>query len=374
MPNSFVWFRYLVFALPQIIQVDSFVIFVGASSLVAVFTIIFVEVGRREAFTCRVWFDCLWSGFLFLLNISAASVVTALMPSQMCRRTSKLSSEACTSTKVLQGFTWLFTILLFSYFVTIFITVFIRSGSDSRLWYYSIYDISSYNRHNSNARLQSPPTSPMPRMSSLKRFIKPPSISSIIAPRPQRPNTNAVENIMPYAYRSGLSPDYQIEHFQFPARLPRQAPDLQRPPIAAGAGPKNLYPEYLRSSLTPNQPTQPQNTHRSSIVSGDGLSPHESPPPLGVWPRPDIMTQASRRSHRITPQAQTGITTRVASMRLVTESEARPGVSILDAGDPRSRPTGPRTRAGSNSMGNSISVNRPPDLDLSNLSTLRPNR
>ncbi|KAJ3735418.1 hypothetical protein DFJ43DRAFT_1057388 [Lentinula guzmanii] len=408
MPNFFIWFRYLVFALSivcsaviasvsvwnlgfahqasksltQVVQVDSFVVFVGAFSLVGVFTIIFIEVGRTNAFTSRIWFDCLWSGFLFLLNISAASVVTALMPSQMCKNTVELPSDACTSTKVIQGFTWLITILLLVYFLTIFITVFIRSGSDSRLWWYSIYDISTYDRSNSSTRLQSPPSSPMPRMSSLKRLIKPPSILPIAAPRPQRPTINTVANIMPYAYRSGLSPDYQIEHFQFPIRPPPQTQresGTQRLPTIAGAGPKNLYPEYLRSSLPPNSSNQrvtsASNTYRTSAVPGNGFPPHpqESPPPLGNWPRPDIMTQASRRSHRITPKAQAGVPTRVASITLDPESEAIPGVSS-PVSDSRSKPTGPRTRAGSNSMGDSMSAGRPPPLDLTGISAFRPNR
>lgn len=64
---------------------------------------IFAEVGRTNVFTTRIWFDCLWSGLFFLLNISmifdknlsettltwypsgAASVITALLPSQMCK-------------------------------------------------------------------------------------------------------------------------------------------------------------------------------------------------------------------------------------------------------------------------------------------------
>ncbi|KAJ3987158.1 hypothetical protein F5890DRAFT_864102 [Lentinula detonsa] len=399
MPNFFIWFRYLVFALSivcsaviasvsvwnlgfahQASKLDSFVVFVGAFSLVGVFTIIFIEVGRTNAFTSRIWFDCLWSGFLFLLNISAASVVTALMPSQMCKI--ELPSEACTSTKVIQGFTWLITILLLVYFLTIFITVFIRSGSDSRLWWYSIYDISTYDRSNSSTRLQSPPSSPMPRMSSLKRLVKPLPILSIAAPRPQRPTINTVANIMPYAYRSGLSPDYQIEHFQFPVRPPPQTQresGTQRLPTIVGAGPKNLYPEYLRSSLPPNSSNQrvtsASNTYRTSAVPGDGFPPHpqESPPPLGNWPRPDIMTQASRRSHRITPKAQAGIPPRVASITLDPESEAIPGVSS-PVSDSRSKPTGPRTRAGSNSMGDNMSIGRPPPLDLSGISAFRPNR
>ncbi|KAJ3881006.1 hypothetical protein F5051DRAFT_398617 [Lentinula edodes] len=395
MPNFFVWLRYIVFAtsvicsaviasvsvwnlgfaqsssrpLDQVIQVDSFGIFVGAFSLVGVFTIIFAEVGRTNVFTTRIWFDCLWSGFLFLLNISAASVITALLPSQMCKNTHKLPSQACTSTKVLQGFTWLITTSLFAYFLTIFITVFVYSGSDPTLWRYSIYDLSTYDRSNSSTRLRSPPSSPMPRMTSLKRFVKPPSIPSIAAPRPQRPINNAVAAIMPYAYRSGLSPDYQIEHFQFPARSARQSQQessLQRLPTAAGAGPRNLYPDYLRSSLPPDpQRSSTFSTNRSSAVPGDGPSPYpqgSSPPPLGDWPRPDIMTQASRRSHRITPKT---IPTSVT-----LDIEAIPDVS----NNSRSKPSEPRIRSGSISIGNSISANRPPPLDLSDISALRPNR
>ncbi|KAJ3810727.1 hypothetical protein F5876DRAFT_65383 [Lentinula aff. lateritia] len=379
MPNFFVWLRYIVFStsvicsaviasvsvwnlgfaqssskpLDQVIQADSFGIFVGAFSLVGVFTIIFAEVGRTNVFTTQIWFDCLWSGFLFLLNIN----------------THKLPSEACTSTKVLQGFTWLITTLLFAYFLTIFITVFVYSGSDPTLWRYCIYDLSTYDRSNSSARLRSPPSSPMPRMTSLKRFVKPPSIPSIAAPRPQRPINNAVAAMMPYAYRSGLSPDYQIEHFQFPARSARQSQQessLQRLPTAAGAGPRNLYPDYLRSSLPPDpQPSSAFPTNRSSAVPGDGPSPYpqgSSPPPLGDWPRPDIMTQASRRSHRITPKT---IPTSVT-----LDIEAIPDVS----GNSRSKPSGPRIRSGSISIENSVDANRPPPLDLSNISPLRTNR
>ncbi|KAJ4488081.1 hypothetical protein J3R30DRAFT_3695733 [Lentinula aciculospora] len=396
MHNFFLCFRYSVFALSiacsaviasvsvwnlgfsqqasqsitQVVQVDSFVIFTGAFSLVGVFTIIFVEVGRSNAFTSKIWFDCLWSGFLFLLNISSASIVTALLPSQMCQNIHKLSSQVCASTKVLQGFTWLITTLLFAYFLTIFVTVCVLS-SDSRLWRYSIYDLSSYDRSNNSTRLQSPPSSPMPRMASLKRFIKPPSIPSIAAPRPQRPTTNAVATIMPYAYRSGLSPDYQIEHFQFPARSPRQSQQdsgLQRPQAIAGAGPRSLYPEYLRSSLPPNpQATSTSTADRSSAVPGDELSPQPqgSPPPLGDWPRPDIMTQTSRRSHRITPKVQAGVPT----SSVMLESEA-----TQETSNSRSKPFGPRIRSGSNSLGNGMNSTRPPPLDLTGINALRPVR
>ncbi|KIK59790.1 hypothetical protein GYMLUDRAFT_44247 [Collybiopsis luxurians FD-317 M1] len=348
-------------SLPHVVQVDSYVIFVGGFTLLATFVVIFSEVGRgRNSLTSRVWIDCSIAFLYFLLNLGSASVVTALLPSRMCSGDQQLPSGACTSTRILQSFTWLFTIILLVYFLTIFITVFIRS-SDSKLWSYSVYQLSSYESNNS-VRLQSPPSSPIPTM--LHRFIRPPPIA---APRPQRA-VNAVPNLMPYAYRSGLSPDYQIEHFQFPLRSdPRPLGQIQRPPIA-GAGPSNLYPEFLRSSLLPNALLAPSSSRRNSSVLPGGAAPPQattqasgSPPPLGNWPRSDIMQQVSRRStRRMTPQT--------VSVPQNHDEIQGPNGSIS-----RSKPSGPRTRAGSHS-GGTTNTNHPAPLDLSNISSLRPNR
>jgi hypothetical protein len=307
---------------------------------------IFIEVGRKNAFTSRIWFDCLWSGLFFCFNISLASVVTALLPSQMCSGTLNLPSGACGSTKGLEGFAWLHTFILFVYFLTIFLTVFIYSGRDNRLWGYSIYNLSTYDRSNSSNRLQSPPSSPVPNM--LHRFIKPPSIA---APRPQRPSN--VANLMPYAYRSGLSPDYQIEHFQFPV-------EPQRPPPVVGSGPSNLYPGFMRSSLPPG--AHLPSSRRNSAAFG----PQQQQPlqPLVEWPRPDIMTQQSRRSRRITPKAPLSSSVPLSSSAPQADEA---GVSRnASMSISRSRPYGPRTRTGSDS--------RPPPLDLTTISALRPNR
>ncbi|KAE9399276.1 hypothetical protein BT96DRAFT_820748 [Gymnopus androsaceus JB14] len=376
-------------SLEQVIQVDSYVIFVGGAGLVLVFAIIFVEVGRNRnaSITSRVWFECLWSGLLFVLNISAASLVTALIPSQMCQ--SHLPILACTSTKVLQGFTWLFSIIIFAYFLIIFVTVFIRSGSDSRMWHGSVYNISFYDQ-GSSTRLQSPepPTSPTPsRM--LGRFKAP----SIVAPRPQRP-------AMPYAYRSGLSPDYQIEHFQFPGPQPQRPPPAH---AATSADQSNLsfYPDFLRSSLrsslTPNvtqvAPTSILNFNSSAVPSDSpqgAAVQRTSPPPLRDWPRADIMTL----SPQALPKRSSRWTTKISSTspstvpvqqpepaplasQVATVTETRNISGPITVVSRSSRPTGPRTRTrgGSTSEGNtSANANRPPPLDLTGISALKPNR
>jgi hypothetical protein len=347
MLNIFVWFRYLLFALSivcsavitsvsvwnfgyaqilpksfgRIIQVDSYVIFVGAFALVGTFVIIFMDVYRKNTWTSRIWFECLWSFGLFLLNLSSAIVVTVLVPSQMC--SDQLPEGACTSTKLLQGFTWFYTVVLFGYFFTVFVTVFIRSESGNRLWGLNIYSLGSAEPSNNSTRLHSPPSSPIPSMLNL-----------IAAPKPQRPLVNTVPNLMPYTYRAGLSPSWQIEHFQYPLPSSRQK-QIQRPPPVAGAGPSNLYPEFLHSSLPLSaQPsfgnTSPQQTQTSDF-------------PLGQWPRPDIMSRSSRRAtatsslqhHDAQPQAA------------VSGPDGELGAALIS----RSRPFGPRTRSGSNSGG-----------------------
>lgn len=251
-------------------------------------------------------------------------------------------------------------------------------ANDSKLWNYSIYQLSSYRRA-SSTRLRSPPTSPIPSM--LHRFVKPPSIA---APRPQRV-VNAVPNLMPYAYRSGLGPDYQIEHFQFPGRTQPQGQQgqIQRPPLAAaGAGPSNLYPDFLRSSLLPSAPAS---RRTSSALPGGTAPPQQttiqvsgSPPPLGDWPRSDIMQapQGSKRStRRITSNVVSPLTTQNPQNYDVDDTLSQgvmggPGGEVTMSISRSKKPFGPRTRSGSNSGG----ANRPPPLDLSNISSLRPNR
>jgi hypothetical protein len=393
MLNLIICFRYLVFALSivcnaviasvsvwnlgfaqesrsqklaptlvQVVQVDSFVIFVGGCGLVLIFTIVFVEVGRNRnvAVTNRVWFECLWSGMLFLLNICAASVVTALLPSQTCQ-SENLPRLACTSTKVLQSFTWLFTGILLAYFLTVFVTVFIRSGSDSRIWMYSMYHV-TFDRRNGSDRLPSPTPAPPPsRM--LGRF-KP---ASIVAPRPHRPTT--------FNYRSGLSAEYAIEHFQLPSSHPQPPPPVSNYPRPLSL---SLYPEYLRSSLPANMtPLAP-----IADVAPDP-APKTSPPPLGDWPRTDIMMHSSvhpsgRNSRRVTTRPTYEAQRESFSQNLEPVEREIIAASVLAPPPPIVRPSGPRTRtqdrSGGTEQNGSSNADRPPPLDLSTVSNLKPNR
>lgn len=288
--------------------------------------------------------------------------------------------------------------IVFAYYLLIFVTVCIRSGNDNRMWLGSVYAMSFYDR-GSSVRLQSPPTSPTPSQ-IMRKIFKPPSI---ISPRPQRATP------MPtFAYRSGLSSEYQIEHFQFLSEQP------QRPPPAQVASPNHtnlsFYPEFLRaslrSSLTPNvtqvapasilnfnSTALPPDIANSPPQSGD--APKASPPPLGNWPRADIMSHSPhalkslRRTSRIVatpvnqvrPQPEPPTSPEPSTSRIVTVSgdsniSAKPNVPTRKVSR-SARPSGPRTRtrAESNVEENATSnPSRPPPLDLSNISALKPNR
>lgn len=159
--------------------------------------------------------------------------------------------------------------------------------------------------------LASAPVSPMS-----PQFITPAVPASIAAPRARHPVHNAV-----YDYRSGLSMDYEIEHYR-PSTLAANTNRANPNPGVAVVPPlqSTLYPQYMQNVLVANPPPA---AFRGS----------RSPPPLGDWPRPDIISQPSRsRSKRSAAHAH---------------------------------PSGPRVR--SNSSGNA----RPPSLDLSNLSTFQ---
>jgi len=80
-----VWNSSLVSSSGQEAHIDTYLVIVGALGLALTFTIIFVELIRRNAFTSRVWFELLWTTTFFMLYLGGASVLTALGPDTMCQ-------------------------------------------------------------------------------------------------------------------------------------------------------------------------------------------------------------------------------------------------------------------------------------------------
>lgn len=230
-------------------------------------------------------------------------------------------------------------------------TVIIRQKQDGQIWHASVREVC---RNKSKYVLESTPNSP-----DLPRFHKaiPP-----IAPQPRRPAIN-----MEYSYRSGMGPEYQIEHYT----PTTQAAERPVPPVPAAAPyhymkqstraaaatqssapAPSLYPQHLNSSLTSSQ--QP----RASTAS---------PPPLGNWPRANAMEQpVSIKRKPPPPEFRFPATTSVVSAAPTSGTLA--SAIPLDSATSTSRsarPTGPRTRSRSSEL------RRPPPLDLTKISSFK---
>jgi hypothetical protein len=331
-------------------HIDTYLVIVGALGLALTFTIIFVELIRRNAFTSRVWFEILWTTTFFGLDLAGAAILTALGPDDMCKpkilsrnkqqQQQQLPPGSCSSSRVLMGFTWLCTFILLMYLILLVILTIANRNNESvpRIWECTVHNFPPLTSGRSNA-----PVSPfLPRFSQDK-------MPTVVAPAPQRPNT--VPSAL-YTLRSvGLNSQYQIEHFRPASHAP--GPPMPSSPVASPAdylhrNPSNagnvqaavaLYPQFLSSAYVSQPP--PAHTQLPPIRTLPSQSANRSPPPLGDWPRADAPLRVKRKL----PPAM--------------GAEEQVGV-----GSGPSRPMGPRTRAGTTNA-------RPPPLDLSSITTRR---
>jgi len=313
-----VWNLSLGQSVGQNMQVDAFCSFVGAFALLFIFTLIFIEILRKNPLTGRLWFEVLWVGLFWIMELSGATAVSAMVPGLMCTQSSVIDNAACTSTHVLLAFSWLSTIILLVYLLCLVCMTIIRQKRDPQIWHMSVVEFCRCDmRHD----LKSAPTSP-----SLPRFHK---TSDVIAPQPRRPPPIAV-----YAYRAGMGPEYQIEHFRPPSSAAEGPVPLMLASSNSSASAPSLHPQHLHTSLTPRQPSRP--------------SPASTPPPLGNWPNPNAVDQPLRSKRKSPP----------STFRLTARDTTDPisGPVLTPSSLPRSKPAGPRRCSNEN--------RRPPPLSL----------
>ncbi|KAJ8078671.1 hypothetical protein PM082_012954 [Marasmius tenuissimus] len=300
--------------------VDCFLIFVGTSGLVVVFSILFIELARRNALTSRLWFEAGWSCLFFLMDLSGAIAFTVIVPKQTCNEAR--GDPSCRSTHVLMAFVWMTTVLLLLYCTILAAHTMMSSKGDCRVWTHSIHYLPPLPKSLSTATPVEMPRSWKPE--------------AIAAPQPLRPTPTVM-----YSYRSGLSPDYRIEHFEPPPEnLTSRLSSTIQPAAFHDPPPRNaLYPQFLQPTLTADQPSSasPQNLPASSAPPQSAAVP--TPSPLGDWPRADIMKRPSDRKparnsrvpaskHRSEPNAASNP---VSPPPPIRHSDSRP------------RPSGPRT-------------------------------
>ncbi|KAF8163205.1 hypothetical protein B0H34DRAFT_312788 [Crassisporium funariophilum] len=350
-------------------QISSYLIFVGASGLSLIFPVIFFELYGKNVFVGRVWFELLWVCVFFVMELAGAAAITGQSSAQVCNSVSgglqnpSFSQDSpCASTQVLQAFTWICTILLLGYFVLLVVSAIIRQREDPTIWHCSVR---KFPWLNGRRNLKSVPTSP-----SLPRFRSQTPV--IAAPRPRR---LAIMREAILSYRSGLSSEYEVEHYQpQPHAAPEPVPANNRPvppiPLAMASPPPLIrqqtqqaqqrqgptlstpfYPSYVRTAIDPT----PQAPPPAQLGQIRRLPP--SPPPLGDWPRLDATSRPPRIKRKplppVVPPASYSFNAPALSAAL----------QPLASSPTRSRPTGPRRRSSSGEE------HRPSHLDLSQISS-----
>ncbi|KAJ3500117.1 hypothetical protein NLJ89_g9932 [Agrocybe chaxingu] len=403
--NLLKFLRYLVFPSTPAKQIDAYLIFVGASGLFLIFPILFFQLYGKDVFLGRVWFELLWVGLFWMMELAGAAAVTS--QSSLCNTPAGnlliqvVQESPCPSAQVLQAFTWICAILLLGYFTLLSILSFVKSKEDPTIWHCSVHRFPWMNGIHSLKSAPTSPTSP-----TLPRFRSKAPV--IAAPRPQRVNNLANAFL---AYRSGLSSEYEIEYYQ-PDAQPVSAQISERPippvPAEIVSRPSQIrhttqqaqetqppiistpfYHSVVQTAIDKNQPTT------SSVVAppqpaqlGQIRRLPASPPPLGDWPRLDAtqrpytkrkplpQPQPSQPHPRPEPQAEEYRPRRQSRARATSPTASGPvdaptlsaaleslAASQLPSASRRSRPGGPRRHPSDD--------NRPPNLDLSKISTFR---
>jgi hypothetical protein len=211
------------------------------------------------------------------------------------------------------------------------------------------------------------------------------TVPIIRAPKPKHARSNPNRREPIFSWRSGLSDEYQIEHFRptnvecGPSPIANLPPAATAPIVRASVLPalgtdvpdnfaSSLYPTYLRRTvLNPSsEPTHPQpvlNQPPMRAVSGTLQNlPQANPPlfpsPLGDWPRRDVISRSVTKGKRKQVSVPHDVSSIVASPSGSRVRQERPDPGerqhISSPSFPPTKPMGPRRRSGSSDMTNKV--------------------
>ncbi|EGN95395.1 hypothetical protein SERLA73DRAFT_186357 [Serpula lacrymans var. lacrymans S7.3] len=354
--SAAVWNRSLVPAEGQMMQIDIYLIFLGALGIVFIFSIIFLEILSSNHFTGLVWFECTWIVLFWLLELAGAAAITAVSPGWFCG--SGGSRSLCVSTQVLQAFTWICTITMLAYVCFLMLSIISHYKTDPDVWHLCIRNLKwSQTRQ----CLRSMPNSPVSSGFKTKAPV------TFAAPLPRRPVPNAI-----YTHRVGLSSEYEIELFGDPCSpsvetftaspMAIMVPPALPPPArvhhprssdAAVVEPApSLYPISMQSHIS---------SHRKTP------SLPATPSPLGEWPRSNALDQTTTsRANRVFPPTSFTFPSNTRTSSEVASAETAPSSSSQNLLPRTRKPSGPRSRSSSTE-----SQHKPPPLDLSSVSAFK---
>jgi hypothetical protein len=237
--------------------------------------------------------------------------------------------------QVLSPNPWFLTVMVtvFGYLLALSLSAYMHKNENPEIW---SCNVRRFDWGGSRTYM----SSEAPKALSLPRFVEKARPGSLIVPKPRIVIPNAVYN--------GVKPD---QYFQSQLSVTRPAaptPSAAPPVQAQNTTASSFYPRHMQSVVA----TQP------SFVSKPmkPLPRSESPPPLGDWPRPSIISQP--RSKRQEPSR--GYTVPPANLPS-SNASSRPSAS-RSAGPSGSHRS---TRSASNAEWRKI----PPPLDLSKISS-----
>ncbi|CDO72860.1 hypothetical protein BN946_scf185002.g45 [Trametes cinnabarina] len=233
-----------------------------------------IDLLRKNSLVGRVWFESLWVGLFWLLELTGAAAITAILPHLLCSVSADtLIPSSCISTKVLLAFTWIGAVNLLVYFCILMVSAIIHMNDDSQVWR---ANTRLYPWYNVRQALPSPR-----KPSPLKTWSKPPVASA--APQIRLPSD--------LSKRTGKSSTFDDEKL---SAVPKKTP------MTSNKSAKILQSAWISATVTPASPRSDESeeygTSSSDLTSTPtGIPPSAhyvpysstiKPSPLGTGPPP----------------------------------------------------------------------------------------
>lgn len=297
----------------QTVQVDVYLIFLGAFSLAFIFPIIFADLLCTNPFSARVWFECAWVALIWLMQLAGAAAVTAIVPHIQCSAQAiRVNGNSCLSTNVLVAFTWICTMILLLYLFLLVVTTLTTQRIDPDVWHHNVRYLRIETTRQCLPSAQNSPTTP--------HFVKGRAPSEAHKPHSLRP---VAPNPI-YGHRVGLDSEYEIEHYRpyEPQHMPVDSalslPEAVPAPSVSYPSPALVYsqrirglippqidlspaPSRLNTSITYSKPVQPSTSVQEARAPSLSPSPQSSSP--FDWPRANAVEQPFRTKRKPPPSA-----------------------------------------------------------------------
>lgn len=291
-------------------QIAAFLIFLGAFALVWIFPLIFIDLIRSNALTSRVWFELTWVAIFWIMELSGAAALSAIVPNNQCLpHQSRIAATVCLSGKVLLGFAWVITLTLLAYLITLAVYAIVHHTTDPNVWRETVRE---YPWFSTRSTLSSSPPSPVMEKTPDVPILKHPRPRAAFNPAALTRSLSPLENsIQPVPTFDRIpEPSYQPpQRAHFAATQdtvsfvdpsftrPREAP---RPPVRA----ESLYPQHMQAHLSTEA--------RSNLYNQSRQLDGQEPSPIGNWP---ANSRSNRQSRRLPPLPRPRINTEVNAVK-----------------------------------------------------------